>query len=77
MHSLVLNKHTYQTSDVICSAESAIYITHIFANNFTTKKDSLQIFQKEVVLKKRKTLNSESARNDGCLWADNLVNQFA
>ena len=38
MHSVVLNKRTYPTNDVISSAESAFYIMHIFANNFTNLK---------------------------------------
>ena len=65
MHSLVINKHTYPTSDVTSSAELAFYIMDILANNFTTKKDSLQLFQKKVVLQEHKTFNSERASDDG------------
>ena len=36
----VFIKPTYPTSDVTTFAESAVYILHIFANNFGTKRDS-------------------------------------
>ena len=35
----VFIKSTYPTSDVTTFAESAVYILHIFANNFGTKSD--------------------------------------
>ena len=34
-------KPTYPTSDFTTFAESAVYILHIFANNFGAKRDSL------------------------------------
>ena len=37
----VFIKPTYPTSDVPTFAKSAVYILHIFANNFATKRDSL------------------------------------
>ena len=37
----VFIKPTYPTSDVTTIAESAVYILHIFANNFGIKRDSL------------------------------------
>ena len=41
MFVYVFTKPTYQTSDVTTFAESAVYILHVFANNFGTKRDSL------------------------------------
>ena len=39
MLSFVLIKDADPTCDVTSFAESAIYILHIFANNFLTKRD--------------------------------------
>ena len=41
MLSFVFIKDTNPTCDVTSFAESAIYILHIFANNFQTKRDYL------------------------------------
>ena len=37
----VFIKPIYPTSDVTTFAESVVYMLHIFANNFGTKRDSL------------------------------------